>query len=229
MGREVTRQNHHHHHTAPPPHHTQTTKHHTTQHITYTPQTPTTTPRTTHHTTTHHNTPQNTEHTTHHNTPPPHHNTQQHHHRRFLKCYFRVACRETQEITMECHGDLAGRGVGSAWRRRERRLRAALRHEQQTVVVVSCPQPATIPRRWGADVVYAAPRNQETDRTAGRRPGVLLEPEPPGMVERAVCPCSGAPLLVVPSLAAAGTDGVDGTTTRRRKRRRRRRNRLRSR
>ena len=32
------------------------------------------------------------------------------------------------------------------------------------------------------------------------------------MVEHAVCPCSGALLLVVPSLAAAGSDGVDGTT-----------------
>ena len=52
-----------------------------------------------------------------------------------LKCCFRVACKETQEVTMDCHSDLAGRGVGSARRRRERRLRSLLRHERMTVSV----------------------------------------------------------------------------------------------
>ena len=78
---------------------------------------------------------------------------------------------------MQCHGDLAGRGVGSARRRRERRLRAALRHEQQTVAMVlsaALHHSAQV----GADVLYAAPRSQKTDRTAGRRPGDLKEPEP---------------------------------------------------
>ena len=32
------------------------------------------------------------------------------------------------------------------------------------------------------------------------------------VVEHAACPCSRAPLLVVPSLAAAESDGVDGTS-----------------
>ena len=64
----------------------------------------------------------------------------------------------------------------------------------------------------GADVLNAAPRSQKTDRTTGRRPGVLKEPVPPVVVEQAACPCSGALLLVVPSLAAAESDGVDGTS-----------------
>ena len=109
------------------------------------------------------------------------------------------------------HGHLAGRGVGSARRRRERRLRAALRHEQQTVAMVlsaALHHSAQV----GADVLYAAPRSQKTDRTTGRRPGVLKEPVPPVVVEHAACPCSGALLLVVPSLAAAESDGVDGTS-----------------
>ena len=86
---------------------------------------------------------------------------------------------------MECNGDLAGRGIGSARRRRERRLRAALRHEQQTVAMVlsaALHHSAQV----GADVLYAAPRIQKTDRTAGWRPGDLKEPEPPWVVEHAV-------------------------------------------
>ena len=105
-----------------------------------------------------------------------------------------------------------GSGVGSARRRRERRLRAALRHEQQTVAMVlsaALHHSAQV----GADVLYAAPRSQKTDRTAGRRPGVPKEPEPPVVVEHAVCPCSGAPLLSIPCLGG-GADGVDVTTTR---------------
>ena len=89
-------------------------------------------------------------------------------------------------------------------------LRAALRHEQHTVATVlsaALHHSAQV----GADVLYAAPRSQKTDRTAGRRPGDLKEPEPPWVVEHAVCPCSGALLLVVPSLAAAESDGVDTT------------------
>ena len=52
----------------------------------------------------------------------------------------------------------------------------------------------------------------QTKASSGRRPGVLKEPEPPVVVEHAACPFSGAPLLVVPSLAAAESDGVDGTS-----------------
>ena len=55
-------------------------------------------------------------------------------------------------------------------------------------------------------------RAQKTGSSGGRRPGVLKEPEPPVVVEHAACPCSGAPLLVVPSLAAAESDCVDGTS-----------------
>ena len=76
-------------------------------------------------------------------------------------------------------------------------LSAALHHSAQVV----------------ADVLYAAPRSEKTDRTAGRRPGVPKESEPPVVVEHAVCPCSGAPLLAIPCLGG-GADGVDVTTTR---------------
>ena len=40
--------------------------------------------------------------------------------------------------------------------------------------------------------------------SSGGRPGVLKEPEPPVMLEHAVCPCSGAPSLEMPSLASSG-------------------------
>ena len=121
-------------------------------------------------------------------------------------------------LSWSLHGDSRGHH-GMQWRshwtrrrrRWERRLRAALRHEQQTVAMVlsaALHHSAQV----GADVLYAARRSQKTDRTAGRRPGVLKEPVPPVVVEHAACPCSGAPLLVVPSLAAAESDGVDGTS-----------------
>ena len=41
--------------------------------------------------------------------------------------------------------------------------------------------------------------------------GVLKEPEPPVVVEHAVCPCSGAPSLVVPTKVSSG-EGIDAAT-----------------
>ena len=66
-------------------------------------------------------------------------------------------------------------------------------------------------RDGGRETHYGL-RAPKTASSGGRRPGVLEEPEPPVVVEHAACPCSGAPLLVVPSLAAAESDGVDGTS-----------------
>ena len=57
-----------------------------------------------------------------------------------------------------------------------------------------------------------SPMGQTPASSVGRWPGALKEPVPPVVVEHAACPCSGAPLLMVPSLAAAKADGNDGTT-----------------
>ena len=110
---------------------------------------------------------------------------------------------------MECHGDLAGSGVGSARRRRERRLRAALRHEQQTVaMVLSAARHHSA--QVGADVLYGALRSQTTDRTAGVRPGVLEEPAPPLVEVRVAGPRTcGAPSLALWQLA--GDELVDSS------------------
>ena len=120
---QAQRPHHHHHHLPSPPSPPTNTHAHT--------------PHTTHHTphTTHH-----TPHTTTPSPPPlspplllPH---THHHHQTFpLKCCYRVACRETEKVTMECYGDLAGRGVGGAPCRRERRLRSWAKHEQLTVAM----------------------------------------------------------------------------------------------
>ena len=89
-------------------------------------------------------------------------------------------------------------------------MRSMLRHERQTVAMELA---ASLHHSCGVrpDVSREVLREQKT-ASSGRRPGVLKEPEPPVVVEHAACPCSGAPLLVVPSLAAAESDGVDGTS-----------------
>ena len=124
---------------------------------------------------------------------------------------FVVASLQTLAVSPWLNATAAASGVPR--RRRERRLRAALRHEQQTVAMVlsaALHHSAQV----GADVLYAAPRSQKTDRTAGRRPGVPKEPEPPWVLEHAVCPCSGAPLLGVPSLADPSAEASDRRTLR---------------
>ena len=101
-------------------------------------------------------------------------------------------------------------GTSAAKRRRERRLRSMLRHERQTVAMELA---AALHHSCGVrpDVSREVLREQKI-ASSGRRPGVLKEPEPPVVVEHAACPCSGASLLVVPSVAAAESDGVDGTS-----------------
>ena len=102
-------------------------------------------------------------------------------------------------------------GVGSARRRRERRLRSWWRHERMTVAA-ELAVALHHSRGVGPTVPHEAQRGQTPASSGGRRPGVLKEPEPPVVVEHAACPCSGAPLLVVPSLAAAESACVDGTS-----------------
>ena len=105
----------------------------------------------------------------------------------------------------------AERASGAAKRRRERRLRSWWRHERMTVTA-ELAVALHHSRGVGPAVPHEALRGQTPASSMGRRPGVLKEPVPPVVVEHAACPCSGAPLLVVPSLAAAESDGVDGTT-----------------
>ena len=105
----------------------------------------------------------------------------------------------------------AERASGAAKRRRERRLRSWWRHERMTVAA-ELTVALHHSRGVGPAVPHEALRGQTPASSMGRRPGVLKEPLPPVVVEHAACPCSGAPLLAVPSLAAAESDGVDGTT-----------------
>ena len=63
-------------------------------------------------------------------------------------------------------------GAG-AKRRRERRLRAMLRHERQTVAM-----------ELAAAHHHSRDGAPKTASSGGRRPGVLKEPEPPNVVDR---------------------------------------------
>ena len=112
---------------------------------------------------------------------------------------------------MECHGDLAGRDVGSARLRRERRLRSWLRHERMTVAAALAEALHHSAPKVGA-VPYNAPRSQKTARASGEHPGVLKEPEVQLEAATVGYVAASTPLLVVAPLA--GGDEVDATTTR---------------
>ena len=71
---------------------------------------------------------------------------------------------------------------GSAKRGRERRLRAMLRHERQTVAMELAA--ALHHSRDGGRETYYGLRAPKTASSGGRRPGVLKEPEPPNVVDR---------------------------------------------
>ena len=73
-------------------------------------------------------------------------------------------------------------GAGAAKRRRERRLRAMLRHERQTVAMELAA--ALHQSRDGGRDTYNGLRAPKTASSGGWRPGVLKEPEPPNVVER---------------------------------------------
>ena len=72
--------------------------------------------------------------------------------------------------------------AGAARRRRERRLRAMLRHERQTVAMELAA--ALHHSRDGGRETYYGLRAPMTASSGGRRPGVLKEPEPTNVVER---------------------------------------------
>ena len=120
-------------------------------------------------------------------------------------------CSPKLNISGQPMAERAGSDVGSARRRRERRLRSWWRHERMTVAA-ELAVALHHSRGVGPAAPHEALRGQSPASPGGRRPGVLKEPKPPVVVEHAACPCSGAPLLVVPSLAAAESDGVDGTS-----------------
>ena len=99
--------------------------------------------------------------------------------------------------------------TGAARRRRERRLRSWLRHERMTVAAELAA--ALHHSRDGERETNNVPRGQTTARS-GTRPGVFKEREAQEAAVTVGCVAAGAPLLGVPSLAAAAADGVHGTT-----------------
>ena len=112
---------------------------------------------------------------------------------------------------------MAERVTGAAQRRRGRQLRAFHRHEAMSVKLALATalhhsaQRVEVPREVEEHEAYVGPRAQKTP-PPGTQPAALREPGLQLVVEHAACPCSGAPLLVVPSLALAESDGVDGTS-----------------
>ena len=131
--------------------------------------------------------------------------------------------------------ELSGQPSGAARRRRERRLRSMLRHEQQTVrmALAAALHHSAGPKEKKVELQqYAALRGQNTGARAreevvqvahvalrrqktpppGVRPGSLVDPGPQRS-DRTVRRSSGKdPLLVVASLADASADGVDAAT-----------------
>ena len=100
-------------------------------------------------------------------------------------------------------------GASAAKRRRERRLRQFLRHERLSVAMaLAAAQHHSAPKSAGPES-YEALRGQNTAK-AGKRPGVLTEPEPQGGAVTVGYVAAPGPLLVVASLA--GGDEVDTTT-----------------
>ena len=132
--------------------------------------------------------------------------------------------------------DSSGQPSGAARRRRERRLRSMLRHEQQTVrmALAAALHHSAGPKekvemqqngalrgqktaaRAGEEVVHDAHdalRGQKTP-PPGVRPGSLAEPGPQRS-DRSLRRSSGqTPLLGVPSLADAPAEAIDGRTLR---------------
>ena len=97
-------------------------------------------------------------------------------------------------------------------RRRQRRLRAQLRHEQQSVAMAVA---AALHHSANKKLLLGWRRRTAPDRARrlllGRDPAPLAEvAEPQGLSVAPRCPDAGVPLLSVPLLA--GRDGIDDTT-----------------
>ena len=99
-------------------------------------------------------------------------------------------------------------GAGAAARRRERRLRATLRHERQSIAMALAEAHRRSAPKVGA-VPHDAPRSQKTASAVGERPGILEEPEPPWEVATDGHVAALAPSVARPALAAPTADGVD--------------------
>ena len=102
-------------------------------------------------------------------------------------------------------------------RRRQRRLRAQLRHEQQSAamaVAAAFHHSANKKSLLEKEVVEGTHNARQGQKTAaGTRPAPLAEvAEPQGVSVAPRCPDAGVPLLSVPLLA--GGDGLDKTTVR---------------
>ena len=119
-------------------------------------------------------------------------------------------------------------GTSSAAKRmRDRRLRAAFRHEQLSVRMAVAAALHHSAQRGAGPETYSAPRRQTTATEGevrepynaarsqkpplpGTRPAALREPMPQLGLEHAACPCSsGAPCLAPPALADAAAEAVD--------------------
>ena len=106
---------------------------------------------------------------------------------------------------------------GSAWRRRERQLRARHRHLRTTVAMELATalhhsaQPAGPvvegPSEEEVHEKYEALRRQKRP-PPGTRPGVPLDPEPLVAAATVGCVAAEAPLLVVASLSSGGVDAT---------------------
>ena len=105
--------------------------------------------------------------------------------------------------------DRARGSSGSAKRRRERRLRAMLRHERQTVAMELA---AALHHSRDAGPEKDDGARAQTTASSGGRPGVLKEPEPQGGAVTVGYVAAPGPLLEVSSMA--GGDSVDGTALR---------------
>ena len=132
--------------------------------------------------------------------------------------------------------DSSGQPTGAARRRRQRRLRSILRHEQQTVrmALAAALHHSAGPKEKVEMQQYGALRGQKTAARAGEevvhdahdalrgqktpppgvRPGSLSDPGPQRS-DRTVRRSSGeAPLLTAPMLADAAAEAVDARTVR---------------
>ena len=128
----------------------------------------------------------------------------------------------------------SGQPSGAARRRRERRLRSMLRHEQQTVrmALAAALHHSAGPREKVEKQQNGAPRGQKTAARAregvehvlyeglraqkpplpGKRPGLPPEPEPRGGAVTVGYVAAPAPPLAVPLLASAAGEAVDHST-----------------
>ena len=100
-------------------------------------------------------------------------------------------------------------GASAAKRPQERRLRQFLRRERLSVAMALATAQHHSAPKSAVPETYESLRGQNTAK-AGRRPGVLKDPEPQVGAVMAGWVAASGPLLVVASLA--GGDVVDATT-----------------